>query len=148
MKDSLPHNEAITKIALNIFRLNGILTDWGNNFSSVFGLTTPRWQILGAIQLAGTPLTIPQIAHEMGITRQGVLKQINGLVEEGLLVAKPNPLHKRAALYEITDTGRHAFNKIDSQWGVYSEEIAKAFKENELELAVKVLTKLGDNFKQ
>jgi len=95
----------LTTISLSVFRLNGQLVEWGNQFSQPYGLTTARWQVLGAIALAPQPPNIPQIAAAMGVTRQGVLKQINLLLDEGLVQALPNPAHKRSPLYALTALG-------------------------------------------
>ena len=94
-------SEHLTAVTLNIFRLNGILYEWGNHFAAPLGLNTSRWQVLGAVLLSETPPTVPQIAEKMGITRQGALKQVNVLIEEGLLAAQPNPAHQRAQLYVL-----------------------------------------------
>ena len=67
-------SEHLTAVTLNIFRLNGILYEWGNRFAAPLGLNTSRWQVLGAVLLSETPPTVPQIAEKMGITRQGALK--------------------------------------------------------------------------
>lgn len=75
----------ITELTLSVFRLNGALVDWGDYFSAPEELTSARWQMLGALTLAGQPLTAPQIANSMGVTRQGAQKQLNLLVDSGLI---------------------------------------------------------------
>ena len=42
----------LTTVALSVFRLNGLLIEWGNTFAGPHGLTSARWQVLGAISLA------------------------------------------------------------------------------------------------
>ena len=81
----------LTTVALSVFRLNGLLIEWGNTFAGPHGLTSARWQVLGAISLAPEAPNIPQIADAMGITRQAVLKQVNVLTDEGLVESLPNP---------------------------------------------------------
>ncbi|MCV9917019.1 MarR family transcriptional regulator, partial [Burkholderia pseudomallei] len=59
----------LTAVALSVFRLNGLLLEWGNAFAAPHGLTSARWQVLGAISMAPDAPNIPQIADAMGITR-------------------------------------------------------------------------------
>lgn len=83
--------EMLSNVALSIFRLNGLFIEWGNEFCLPHGLTSARWQVMGAIALAAQPPSVPQIAACMGITRQGVQKQVNLLIEEGIVQRRPNP---------------------------------------------------------
>ena len=84
----------LSELVVQIFRVNGTLTAWGDRFAAESGLTTARWQVLGAISMAKEPSTSPQIAERMGITRQGVQKQLNLLRDEGLVMSFENPAHK------------------------------------------------------
>ena len=82
---------AVTQLTLTVFRLNGLLLHCGDRLVEPLGLTSARWQVLGAIALAGVPLTAPKIGEAMGVTRQGAQKQLNVLAEQGLVEARPNP---------------------------------------------------------
>ena len=77
-------SEHLTAVTLNIFRLNGILYEWGNRFAAPLGLNTSRWQVLGAVLLSDMPPTVPQIAEKMGITRQGRFKRIGAPMQRKL----------------------------------------------------------------
>lgn len=138
----MKHSDHITNISLSIFKLNGIFLDWGNKFSEQHGLTSARWQVLGAIYLAQQPLTIPQISESMGITRQGVLKQINLLEKEGLIVSKTNPHHKKSQLYALTKQGKDVYQAIAKRWYEFAQGLAKNFSEEELIVTGQVLNKL------
>ncbi len=133
----------LTTISLSVFRLNGQLVEWGNQFSQPYGLTTARWQVLGAIALAPQPPNIPQIAAAMGVTRQGVLKQINLLLDEGLVQALPNPAHKRSPLYALTALGQTTYDAIDDRWTRHVQKMAAGFTAGDLDAAVRVLSVLS-----
>ena len=66
----ITEGDAATAVVLEIFRVNGLLLAAGNKVAAQEGLTAARWQVLGAVALAGQPLTVPQIARRMGLTRQ------------------------------------------------------------------------------
>jgi DNA-binding MarR family transcriptional regulator len=98
--------ERLTGVILTLFQLNGALLDWGDVFVAPEALTSARWQMLGALALAGQPLSAPQVAAAMGVTRQGAQKQLNLLSEAQLVEVRPNPQHKRSPLYQLTGGGR------------------------------------------
>ncbi|WP_199720925.1 MarR family winged helix-turn-helix transcriptional regulator [Neisseria chenwenguii] len=140
-------DEAVTQITLNIFCLNGVLHEWGNQFTQPLGLNTARWQVLGAIALAETAPNIPQIAEKMGITRQGALKQVNVLIEEKLITTLPNPAHKRSPLYALTERGQAEFTHIQTQWQQHAQKVAAQFHPDDLAATVRVLSQLNLHYK-
>jgi DNA-binding MarR family transcriptional regulator len=89
---------AITDLVLETFRLNGRLLASGDALVADLGLTSARWQVLGATVLSPTPLSVAQIARNMGLTRQAVQRLANEMEGDGLLRFAPNPHHQRAKL--------------------------------------------------
>src|SRR5262249_55389630 len=75
-----PEGELATEVILNTFRVNGLLLAAGDELTAAAGLTAARWQVLGALALAERPLTVPQIARRMGLTRQSVHATVGRLV--------------------------------------------------------------------
>ncbi|CAB3754848.1 MarR family transcriptional regulator [Burkholderia sp. MSh2] len=136
-------SEKLTTVALSVFRLNGQLIEWGNAFSGPHGLTSARWQVLGAISMAPEAPTIPQIADAMGITRQAVLKQTNVLTDEGLIRSLPNPAHKRSPLYALTPRGDAAYRAVVGHWQQHVRDIAGDFTSADLDAAIRVLSAMS-----
>lgn len=132
----------ISDIVLSIFRLNGLLLTWGDHFVSSEGLTSARWQVLGALGLADIPMTAPQIAERMGVTRQGVQKQLNLLLADGCIEKRPNRMHKRSPLYVLTDKGNALFLRIDAHWHSRAEEWAKTLTGSQLNHTQNTLNQL------
>ncbi len=120
MTNELESKAAIlTDIMLTVFRVNGRLLEKGDQLVEPLNLTSARWQVLGAVALAGNPLSAPQIAEAMGITRQGAQKQLNKLEEDGFFEQSPNPRHQRSSLYALTGLGKRAFTKamnLEAAW--------------------------------
>jgi DNA-binding MarR family transcriptional regulator len=52
--------------------------------------------VLGAVALAGRPLTVPQIARQMGLTRQAVQASVDRLLAGALVEARSNLDHRRS----------------------------------------------------
>jgi len=96
---------ALTDLVLEIFRLNGRIIASGDALVAGIGLTSARWQVLGAIALQAGPVPVVRIADAMGLTRQSVQRTVDALAEEGLIVFRPNPHHQRAKLVALTQKG-------------------------------------------
>ena len=130
-----PAGEAVTELILEVFRLNGRLLVAGDRLVSRLGLTSARWQVLGAVALAERPEPVAWIARSMGLNRQGVQRIVNELAAEGHVALEPNPHHRRASLVVLTEQGRKAFaaaDRLQTPWvnalakGLGAEDIAAA----------------------
>ena len=132
----------LSDIMITIFRVNARLLENGDHLVAPLQLTSARWQILGAVALAGKPLTTPQIAEAMGITRQGVQKQLNRMLDEGLFDIHQNPRHARSPLYALTEEGRQAFDKAKALQATWVNALAEGLELPELESAVRLLNTL------
>ncbi|MGJ4857817.1 MarR family winged helix-turn-helix transcriptional regulator [Labrys sp. La1] len=111
--------EGVTALILEVFRLNGRLLAAGDRLVAGVGLSSARWQVLGAIALAGTPQPVAHLARSMGLNRQGVQRIVNELAEEDLLAFRDNPHHRRARLVVMTARGKavyEAANRLQKPW--------------------------------
>jgi DNA-binding MarR family transcriptional regulator len=135
MPHRTPAAESLTRVMLDFFRLNSALLAAGDRLVEKLGLTSARWQILGAISDAETSQPVASIARDLRINRQNVQRIVNDLVTDGLVKLEPNPYHQRAQLVVLTGKGRRAFDaamELQIQWankltlGLTSEDIAAA----------------------
>jgi len=134
--------DAVTQLTLAVFRLNGVLLHWGDGRVGPLGLTSARWQMLGALALSSTPLTAPQLGETMGVTRQGAQKQINLLLDQGLVEARPNPAHRRSPLYFLTPQGLALYQQADAMWICKVAELATLIPPDQVRAAVMALDAL------
>ena len=127
--------ENLTGLIWDVFRLNGRLLVAGDRLVAELGLTSARWQILGAIAYADRPESVAWHARTMGVHRQGVQRIVNELEKEGIVEFKPNPHHKRAHLVVLTSEGQKLFEaalELQTPWvnaladGLTAEKIANA----------------------
>lgn len=135
---------AITGIMLAAFRLNAQLLAFGDRLVAPLGLTSARWQVLGAIALAGEPQTAPQIAAAMGMSRQAALKQLHLAEAEGFVAAAPNPRHERSPLYELTARGRKAYAAAISLQRAWARGLAAGLPATRLRGALDLLTRFEE----
>jgi DNA-binding MarR family transcriptional regulator len=138
-----PEGEAATELVLSMFRANGSLLAAGDLLAEKEGLTSARWQVLGAIALAGRPLTVPQIARRMGLTRQSIHSTVDRLVEGGLVELIPNQDHRRSPLVGLTKRGHAAYDAIDRRQARWVNELARGIRRSDIETATRVLDEIA-----
>jgi DNA-binding MarR family transcriptional regulator len=134
--------ELVTQVVLSTFRANGLLLATGDLLASEAGLTSARWQVLGALALADRPLTVPQIARRMGLTRQSVHATVNRLVHDGLLELAPNAEHRRSWLVRLTKRGKAAYATIDRRQAAWANRLGQGIGRSDLATAARVLDQL------
>jgi DNA-binding MarR family transcriptional regulator len=137
-----PTGEAATHVIISTFRTNSLLLEAGDLLGAREGLTSARWQVLGAIALAERPLTVPQIARQMGLTRQSVHATVKRLVVDGLLEVAPNADHRRSPLVDLTGSGRSRYEAIDRLQVAWVNGLARGLDGSDLETAARVLDEL------
>ena len=114
-----PAGEALTDAILDLFRLNNRLVTAGDRLVAALGLTSARWQILGAIVAAHRPQPVAWLARDLGANRQNVQRIVHDLHEDGLVAFEANPHHRRAQLVVLTDKGRRTFDaamRLQAPW--------------------------------
>lgn len=145
--DNQLNSETLSRITTEIFYTNGLLLAWGDRFAADLGLTSARWQMLGALAQAAEAQTSPQLGERMGMSRQGAQKQLNLLLADGLVAAADNPAHKRSPLYSLTEHGTAVFAQVRQRWMAQAAEWAQDLSVEELAMAEKVLLALGQRVK-
>ena len=117
--------DALTSLILEVFRLNGCLIAAGDDLVADLGLTSARWQVLGAIALAPAAETVARLARTMGLQRQGVQRIVNELAAEGILTLEDNPHHRRAKLVRLTRKGEELFEAAGRRQKPWAKRLAK-----------------------
>jgi len=140
--------DAATEVVLENFRVNGLLLADGNRLALAEGLTAARWQVLGAVALAGRPLTVPQIARRMGLTRQAVQESVNRLLAGALVEARGNLDHRRSPLIGLTALGSQKYSAVDQRQARWINELAAGLKTADLAAAARALRELGDRLER
>ena len=114
-----PAGDALTDLVLDLFRMTSLLVTAGDRLVAALGLTSARWQVLGAMVAAQRPQPVAWLARDMGANRQNVQRIINDLQRDGLVAFAANPHHRRAQLVVLTDKGRRTFEaamELQAPW--------------------------------
>ncbi|MGI9435556.1 MAG: MarR family winged helix-turn-helix transcriptional regulator [Geminicoccaceae bacterium] len=139
MMKRTPEGQALTALILEVFRLNGAMLDAGNQITEPHGLTSARWQVMGALDLAGHGMTVSQIARRMGLARQGVQRIVNDLVKLEMVVVDANLDHKRAPLISIGEKGNKALAAVNQAQVAWVNQLSDGLGERQLLEALKTL---------
>lgn len=134
----------ITELAIETFRLNGDLLEAGDRLVSGTGLTSARWQVLGAIEMSPVSLSVAHIARNMGLSRQAVQRVVNELENERFVAFAPNPHHARAKLVTMTDKGTRAYAAAMERQRPWAADLGARIAADEIRAALKVLRSVRD----
>jgi DNA-binding MarR family transcriptional regulator len=100
----------LTKVVLTTFRLNARLLEVAQGLAAEGEITAAWWQVLGGV--LDEPRSVPHVARRMGMTRQGVRRVADLLVDRGLAEYRTTPVHGRARLLACTEAGYWAIRRI------------------------------------
>ena len=137
-----PAGTALTGLFLDLFRLNSRILTAGDRLVASLGLTSARWQILGAIIEAERPQPVAWLARDLGANRQNVQRIVNDLHAEGLVAFKANPHHRRAQLVVLTDKGRQAFDAAMRLQAPWVDGLSDGLSVKDIETTRNVMTTL------
>ena len=133
---------AYTGLVVEVFRLNGDQLAIGNALSADLGLTSARWQVLGAIFLSPVPIPVAHIARNMGLTRQAVQHSVDEMKVDGLVRLEVNPHHRRAMLVMMTERGAAAYHAVSERHGRWAQEVMAGLAPERIEAVSEVLREI------
>lgn len=137
-----PDGNALTEMILTMFRVNNLTLTWGDRLVAPLGLTSARWQILGAIALADRSQPVAWLARDFGANRQNVQRIVNDLAKDGLVEFQPNPHHRRAHLVVLTEKGQRTYDAAVSSYYPRANALAEGFSTEDIKTAHRVLLAL------
>ena len=83
--------EALTDLVLDLFRFDSLLLTAGDRLVAPLGLTSARWQVLGAIIAANRPQPVAWLARDLGGNRP------DHRVDDAFMLVRPAPRQRREA---------------------------------------------------
>lgn len=111
-------------LVADVYELAGLLREAGEEIAEGHGQTQARWQLLSVV--SDPPLSVPQAARRLGISRQAVQRVANDLVADGLAEFTANPDHRTSPLLALTDAGEGALAEITAAASRFNRELAGA----------------------
>jgi DNA-binding MarR family transcriptional regulator len=135
-----PAGAALTDLVLDLFRLNDRMLAARDKLVAGLGLTSARWQILGAVAEADRPQPVAWLARDLGAYRQNVQRIINDLHKEGLVGFEANPHHRRAQLVILTDKGKRAFEAAMNLQAPWVNSLSDGLSVRDIQTVHRVVT--------
>jgi DNA-binding MarR family transcriptional regulator len=132
--------EVLTELILATFRLNGRLLEAAQELAAAGEITAAWWQVLGGV--LDEPRSVAEIGRRMGMTRQGVQRVADLLVENGLAEYRPNPAHRRAKLLACTEAGYWAIRRIALVTHPWGDRLSEPIGAGELRAALQTMQRL------
>jgi len=130
----------LTDVVLATFRLNARLMEAAQGLAANGGLTAAWWQVLGGV--LDEPRSVADVGRIMGVSRQGVQRIADLLVERGLAEYRPNPAHRRAKLLACTEAGYWAIRQIAVAQHPWTSELATSVDLEDLRTTLSTLRTL------
>ena len=137
-----PAGDAMTDLMLELFRATSLILTSGDRLVAPLGLTSARWQILGAIVSAERPQPVSWLARDLGANRQNVQRIINDLHKDELVAFETNPHHRRAQPVVVTDKGKRAFDAAMDLQAPWVNELADGLLVKDIGTVRRVVTAL------
>lgn len=137
------HGDSFTQLVLEIFRVNRLLLDAGDELTRPVDLSSARWQVLGVVEHG--PIPVAHVARIMGLTRQSVQQTADGLAADGLIAYSENPHHRRAKLMTLTGKGRAALDYVQARHADWANQLGATHSLEELRTAVQVLRQIRES---
>jgi DNA-binding MarR family transcriptional regulator len=109
MPPAVRPEDAWTRFAMSIFKVNGLMIRAGEEITKGVGQSSARWQVLGRAYEA---TTVAKMAQEIGHARQSVQRIADVLEAEGLVSYIDNPNDRRARLVKLTSAGSEVLAEI------------------------------------
>lgn len=135
-----PAGTALTTLVMTSFRLNGLLMEAAQRMAAAGDMTAAWWQVLGGV--LDEPRTVADIGRKMGMTRQGVQRIADLLVDRGLAEYRENQAHRRAKLLACTEAGYLAIRRISLVQHPWADRIGTAVGIDDLREAEAVMRRL------
>lgn len=132
----------MSALAKVTFRLHGQLVTIGEELARAAGITGASWQVLAAV--LRTPLSVADVAREIGVTRQSVQRVADVLVGQGLATYQPNPAHRRAKLLAPTQAGRDAIRRVAPAHAALASQLAAELGVSTMEDALARVRRLSE----
>lgn len=139
-----PEGDALSDLVLDLFRLDSLLLTAGDRLVAPLGLTSARWQVLGAIVAAERPQPVAWIARDLGGNRQNVQRIINDLHQEELVAFEVNPHHRRAQLVVLTRKGQRTFRAAMELQAPWIDDLSDGLSVKDIRTVHRVIRSLRD----
>ena len=127
-------------LVARVFQAAGEMRRSGDVIAAQVGQTQARWQLMSVVSEGRW--TVPDVARDLGVTRQGVQRIADELVADGLAQYVPNPRHRRSPLVQLTARGRDTLAKITAVARRTNQGMTRMFTAGQLDQTREFLSRV------
>jgi DNA-binding MarR family transcriptional regulator len=135
--------DGIALLVADVYEAAGALRRLGETLAAAEGQTQARWQLLSVV--SERPLTVPQAARRLGISRQAVQRVADDAVGQGMASFQANPEHRGSPLVELTPSGRDVLANINERAQQFNRHPDLLLTGPDIETARRVLRALVEH---
>ena len=110
------------------------------------GITAAWWQVLGGV--LDEPRSVADVGRVMGVSRQGVQRIADLLVDRGLAEYQDNPAHRRAKLLACTEAGYWAIRQVSLAQLPWASELGETVDLHDLRTTLETMRSLIGTLEQ
>lgn len=133
-------SKILSQFVLETLRLSSAFAAHADEMVADIGLTSARWQVVGAIMASHSAQPVAHLARDMCLSRQGVQRIVNELFKDGMVSFEPNPHHARAHLVKLTALGANAFNRAIERQDGWIKSVGNALDDSRLTTAINIMS--------
>lgn len=86
--------------------------------------------------------TVPEMGRAQGLSRQFVQRMVNDAADQGYVVRRPNPAHRRSVLVALTAEGERAIAAITAREHALLREVGGALTATDVDRCLLVLREM------
>jgi MarR family transcriptional regulator for hemolysin len=144
--DFYPHG---TRLDLE-FRVSRMLVMAGRRWVNLIdglvkarkGQSRARWQTMFAIAFSDPPLTTIALANRIGVQWPTLIRVLDDLEGEGMIVRRDNPDDRRSRWIELSEKGRKITGEIQTILDPARSDILADLDDEELALCLNLLSRI------
>ncbi|MEA9389479.1 MarR family transcriptional regulator [Acerihabitans sp. TG2] len=106
------------------------------------GLSQASWVAVAAIASAQEPLSQSELAQFLGVEGATIVSMVDRLVKLDLVRRVPTLADRRKKLLVATVQGKELYEKVRSEADAIGKEILENVAEQDMQIAMQVLTKI------
>ena len=107
-----------------------------------FATTLPRFDVLAALDAAGSELTMGALSARLMVTSGNVTGLINAMEKDGLVIRRRHPSDRRSTLISMTEAGRALFARMAPAHAAWIEQAMGGLDRREVVLLWEALGRL------
>lgn len=110
--------------------------------------TRVRWETLFAIASAGGPTNASHIARRMGVTWPAMVRNLDGLEADGLILRRADPSDNRSRLIQLTDQGREVIAEVRATLDPARSRLLSVMNDEELGQLIALVGRIRERLQE